>query len=110
MVAAYTVDFQPDFFLGTAPVSVVRSEGFGRVLSSVLGTDRILSEPVSGSVMCKETGLDESAEIKLFPYRWIPGCERLKGWGPVKSRFRPEDLGLILWDVARLGRLRFDLR
>ena len=64
LVAAYAVDFQTDLFSGAASVSVVWSEGFGSVLSSFPGAGRILSEPVSGTVLCKEAGLDGSTGIK----------------------------------------------
>ena len=50
-VVAYAVDFQSDLFSGAAPVSEPLPEGFGRVLSSVLWTGRILPEPVSGSAL-----------------------------------------------------------
>ena len=62
LVVAYAVDFQSDFFSGAASVSVVRSEGFGGVLSSLPGTGGIRSELVSGSVsgsgLREATGLD----------------------------------------------------
>ena len=109
-VVAYAVDFQSDFFSGTAPVSVVRPGGFRGLLSSLPGMRRIRSELVSEPALCEAMGLDESTRIRLFPYRWIPDHEGPKGLGPPKSRCQPEDLELIPRDVVRPGRLHFDLR
>ena len=109
LVAAYAVDLQPDFFTGAAP-ALVWSEGFGRVLPPVPGTSRIPPELESGSVVCEEMGLDESAGIKLFPYHRIPDYEGSKGRGLATSRFQPGNLELIPWDAMQPGRLLFDLR
>ena len=66
LVVAYAVDFQSDLLSGAAPVPAASPEDFWRVLSSLSVTGRIRSEPVSGSVLCEEMGLDESACVKLF--------------------------------------------
>ena len=79
LVVAYVVDFQSDLLSGNIPTSVVWPQGFERVLSSLLGAGRVRSELVSGSVLCEQMGLDESAGIKRFPYRWIPDYEGPKG-------------------------------
>ena len=110
LVVAYAVDFQSDLLLGAAPASVVWPEGSGGLLSSFPGTGRTRSGFASGSASCEEMGLDESAGIELFAYRWIPDPEGPKGWRPAKSRCQPEDPVLVLWDVVRMGRLHLGLR
>ena len=110
LVVAYAVDFQSNLLLGTAPASVVWPEGSGGLLSSFPGTGRTRSGFASGSASCKEMGLDESAGIELFAYRWIPDPEGSKSWRPAKSRCQSEDPGLVPWGVVRVGRLRLRLR
>ena len=68
-----------------------------RAVAVVSSGDR--QELASGSVLCEEIGLDESAGIEPFTYWWIPNGDGSMGWMLEKSRFQPEDLEPIPWKV-----------
>ena len=62
------------------------------MLWSLPGTGRIRSELASGSVLCEEIGLDETARIEPFTYWWISNDDGSMGWELEKSRFQSDDL------------------
>ena len=52
-------------------------------------------------LLCREEGwLDESPEIKLSAYSWIPELVRLKEQMSVGLKIQSQELGLILSDAV----------
>jgi len=67
-------------------------------------------ETAPGSMIRERACSDESSGIKSFTYHLIRDHGRSTDWALAKSRYRPEYLELIPWDVARPDRFHFGLR
>ena len=65
---------------------------------------------VSGSVFCEKACSDGPSRTKSLTYRSIPVPEGSRDWTLAKSKYQPEDLGLIPCGVVRPDLLRFGHR
>jgi len=112
LVVEYAVDSQPDFFTDAVLGSILRSEDFGWSLCPRLKTDRNRSEKEERSVVREKVWSDKSFGRKIIACHLIPyrDHEGPRDWTLAKSRYRPEDLESIPWDVVRQGRVRFGLQ
>ena len=112
LVVEYAVDFQLDLFTDAVLGPTVWSEDFRWSLCARLKTDRNRSEKEGRSVVREKVWLDKSFGRKPFAYHSIPDRdhEGSRDWTLAKSRYRPEDLESIPWDVVRQGQVRFGLR